>query len=68
MSRAGQVTELLLRWQQLRGAGETVSVEELCRDCPHLTEQVRREIRGLEAMCHLLDEAASPASGPKAPS
>ncbi|HYT87098.1 MAG TPA: serine/threonine-protein kinase [Gemmataceae bacterium] len=64
MSRAGQVTELLLRWQQLRGAGETVSVEELCRDCPHLTEQVRREIRGLEAMAHLLDGAASPVRGP----
>jgi serine/threonine-protein kinase len=58
MSRAEQVTELLLRWQQLRGQGRTVSAEELCRDCPHLRDEVRREIRGLEAMYHLLDGAA----------
>jgi serine/threonine-protein kinase len=58
MSSAGQVTEVLLRWQELRGQGRAVSVEELCRDCPHLTEEIRREIRALEAMYHLLDRAA----------
>jgi serine/threonine protein kinase len=39
-----QIDELLQRWQQRHQSGETLSVEELCRECPDLTEDVRRRI------------------------
>jgi serine/threonine-protein kinase len=50
MSTAGPVSELLLRWEELRERGQPVSPEELCRDCPELVGDVRRRIEALEAL------------------
>jgi serine/threonine-protein kinase len=50
MSSAGPVSELLLRWEDLRARGQAPSAEELCRDQPELVEEVRRHIRALEAV------------------
>jgi serine/threonine-protein kinase len=50
MTSAEQISELLLRWDDLREQGQHVSAEELCRDCPDLAEEVRRQIQALEAM------------------
>jgi serine/threonine-protein kinase len=50
MSSAGPVSELLLRWEELRERGQSVSAEELCRDCPALVDDVRRRIAALEAV------------------
>ena len=50
MSGAGTVSELLLRWEELRAVGRPVSAEELCGDRPELVEEVRRQIRALEAV------------------
>ena len=44
------VGELLLRWEELRDEGKSVPVEELCRDCPELTDVIRRRIQALEAV------------------
>jgi serine/threonine-protein kinase len=50
MSTAELVSELLLRWEELRECGQAVSAEELCRDCPDLVDEVRRRIAALEAV------------------
>jgi serine/threonine-protein kinase len=50
MSSAGPVSELLLRWEELRERGQAVSAEELCRDRPELVDDVRRRIEALEAV------------------
>src|SRR5262245_32410745 len=59
MSSAGQLNELLLRWEEEREQGRVVSPEELCRDCPHLVEEVRREIQGLERLYEQLAQTST---------
>jgi formylglycine-generating enzyme required for sulfatase activity len=53
------VHDLLTRWQELQEQGQTLSVEELCADCPeHLEELKRRlrEIASLQAFLQLSQE------------
>jgi serine/threonine protein kinase len=50
MTSAEQISELLLRWDDLREQGQRISAEELCQDCPDLVEEVRRQIQAVEAM------------------
>jgi serine/threonine-protein kinase len=50
MSADGPVSDLLLRWEELRDRGQTVSAEELCRDRPELVDEVGRRIAALEAV------------------
>jgi serine/threonine-protein kinase len=45
---------LLLRYEALRGTEPSVDIEELCRDCPELLPELRRQIRNLESMNALL--------------
>jgi len=45
-----QISELLLRWDELRDEGRDVSAEELCRDCPEFLPEVRRRIEALRAV------------------
>jgi serine/threonine-protein kinase len=47
---AEQVSELLLRWQELREQGRPVPAEELCAACPELTEDLRRRIQAVQSM------------------
>jgi tetratricopeptide (TPR) repeat protein len=50
MSADPRVDDLLLCWEKLRQQGHTVSVEELCRDCPELIDEVRRRIEALDGV------------------
>ena len=50
MSSDETVSDLLLRWEELGAQGKVVSAEELCRDRPELVEEVRRQVRALEAV------------------
>lgn len=43
------IDELLDRWEEHAEKGKPLSLEELCRDCPELTEEVQRRIRLLSA-------------------
>jgi serine/threonine-protein kinase len=54
MSTDPRVSELLLRWEELCEEGCPVSLEALCRDSPHLLEEVRRGARKLQAINPLL--------------
>jgi serine/threonine protein kinase len=42
--------ELLLRWEESRQQGRTVSIAELCAARPDLAEELERRIRAVEAM------------------
>src|SRR5262245_35307955 len=53
MSRAGPVSELVCRWQELREQGQQVSAEDLCRDHPQLLAEVAQHIRALEAIARV---------------
>ncbi len=48
MSADPRLTDLVSRWERLRGEGATASVESLCRDCPELADQLREQILALE--------------------
>jgi serine/threonine-protein kinase len=50
MSSTSPISEVLLRWEELRAQGRTASAEELCAERPDLLEEVRRQLRVLEAV------------------
>jgi tetratricopeptide (TPR) repeat protein len=45
-----RLSELLLRWEELRDQGRPAAPEDLCRDCPELVEELRRHVRALEGL------------------
>jgi WD40 repeat protein len=47
MSQPSRIEALLSRWQKLRAAGETLSAERLCEDCPELAAEVRPVLEAL---------------------
>src|SRR5262245_17938736 len=59
---AGEVTELLLRWEELRGEGRLLSADELCRDRPELREEVARRIDALLAVYGVPNQLPATAS------
>src|SRR5215472_11850631 len=52
-----RVEDLLLRWEELSERGESVTPEELCRDCPELLDELRRRVRALQALNPALEAA-----------
>jgi serine/threonine-protein kinase len=62
-----QVTDLVLRWEELRDSGQQVPAEDLCRDHPELIEPLRRRIQALRDM-DLVLEGPSGRAAPGAPS
>jgi serine/threonine-protein kinase len=54
MSGDPRLSDLLLRWEELRDQGRPATVEDLCRDCPELVETLRRKVQALEAMDSVL--------------
>src|SRR5262245_11227895 len=45
----GEVTALVLRWQELRRRGNAPTVEALCAGRPDLADEVARRVRAVEA-------------------
>jgi serine/threonine-protein kinase len=56
---APAVSELLLRWLELRSQGQIVAAEELCFSHPELVDEVVREMRALEQMQQLVGSPPS---------
>jgi serine/threonine-protein kinase len=50
MASAEAISELLLRWEELREQGQTLTAEELCKECPELADVLRDRLRVLQAM------------------
>src|ERR1022692_232845 len=55
MNLDARLTDLLLRWEQFRAQGQTITPEELCRDCPELLEELRKGVRALQTINPLYD-------------
>lgn len=53
-----QLGDLLLRWEELHEQGQTITPEELCRDCPELLPKLQHHIQALKAMTRALHERA----------
>jgi urea transport system substrate-binding protein len=60
-----EIAELLDRWHAARRRGENPSVEELCRDSPHLAGELRRRLSA--ATDSFRDPSASPPVGSNPP-
>lgn len=56
-----RLSELLLRWEESRDEGRPISVEELCRDCPELFDELKRRIAVLDSVNAVL--ASTPDGG-----
>jgi serine/threonine-protein kinase len=54
MSDQTRIDALVLRYEELRAQGKPISSAELCRDCPELLDELRRQLRVLDAMDALL--------------
>src|SRR5215831_3503428 len=50
ISISAQLSNLLLRWQELRQQGQNPAAEELCASRPHLLEELQRQIEALQSM------------------
>jgi hypothetical protein len=50
MKSEDRLEALLVRWEELAESGVEVSVEDLCRDCPELVEELRRRVEALREM------------------
>jgi serine/threonine protein kinase len=50
-----QVTELLLRWQELRQQGQVVTAAELCAGCPELAGELERCLETVDHWEQFLD-------------
>src|SRR5262245_54867281 len=57
MSPTAPLIDLLLRWQELREQGKSVTPEELCADCPQLVDDFRRQVRSLASLADCLGSA-----------
>jgi hypothetical protein len=44
------LADLLLRWEELRDRGQNTPASELCREQPHLTDELARRIESLQVM------------------
>jgi serine/threonine protein kinase len=62
MSETDRLEELLDHWEELREQGRGVCAEALCEDDPELLGELRRRIRGMEAVDRFLHTAAESAS------
>jgi len=60
------LAELLLQWEELYERGQDSSPQELCRDCPYLTEEFGKRIAAMKAT-NWLNNPDCPAESPTAP-
>src|SRR5687768_15923514 len=59
-----RVSDLLLRWENHRQQGRSVSPEELCRDCPELIAALKERIEVAQAQTVAPDARGSLPTGP----
>ncbi|MGF1579138.1 MAG: serine/threonine-protein kinase [Gemmataceae bacterium] len=59
MDRNSRLDSLLDQWEEHRIRGETITPEELCRDCPELLSELVNQIRKLEDIDNQFPDPAS---------
>jgi hypothetical protein len=63
MSAPNQLEDLLLLWEESTHQGKEVPLEDLCRDCPELTNELQQRIDALRAMSWVERLKGEPRSG-----
>jgi serine/threonine protein kinase len=58
MPDPSRLSELLLRWEELRAQGRDGTAEELCHDCPEQIPELARRLAALRAAYQALDTGA----------
>lgn len=61
------LADLLLRWEELRERGQETPASELCRDHPHLSDELARRIESLKVMSWM-DRPLAAGDDPPGPS
>ncbi len=61
MAADDRLQDLLLAWQDSRDSGREAPAEELCRDCPELAPELRRQIDVVRRVDSLAGTASAPA-------
>jgi serine/threonine-protein kinase len=59
MSDQPRIDSLVVHYEELRALGTPVPAEELCRDCPELLAELKRQIEVLDSMNALLGDGTS---------
>ena len=54
MPENDRLLDLVVLWEELREAGQTVTIEELCHDCPDLLPALRKRLKALGALDAML--------------
>src|SRR5690349_2694916 len=67
MANTTSVSDLVLRWQELRDQGRSVSAEELCADRPEQLEELKRQIEALRSMQRFLGTSGGGPPGAATP-
>ncbi|MBI2825237.1 MAG: transporter substrate-binding protein [Planctomycetia bacterium] len=62
MSTDPRISQLLARMESMRNAGQAVTVEELCADCPELADELRNHVGGATAPAGSLHETLADSS------
>src|SRR6185436_5976437 len=56
MNQDDRLSDLLVIWEERKRAGQPVSAEELCHDCPDLIPELTRQIHAIGSMNALLGD------------
>ena len=57
-----KLQELLIAWEEARERGESLTVEQLCRDCPELADELGRQIQALRDWDRLTPDSSARSS------
>ena len=55
MSQESRLLDLVVEWEERRAAGQAVSPEELCHDCPELLEDLKSRLQAMAGMDAMLE-------------
>src|SRR5262249_7655342 len=68
MTEDFRISQLISRWQSLTSKGQTVTVEELCGECPELADELRKHVEHADnspdGVAETLNEPATVGSNP----
>ena len=59
MPESDRLLDLVVEWEELREAGQSVKIEDLCRDCPELLPALRERLKALGALDAVLSDAGT---------
>jgi hypothetical protein len=58
------LNELITRWHQLRQQGQSLSLQQLCADCPERLEELRQHLEAVRSVESFLGSREAAAGGP----